>query len=408
MALLREREAHSILAADKIYDIGAITRANFEVIVGQSAQDLSLPVELAENLVAGDDRWVQSLRQELLKQPGVSVGNKPPMVFQHYGWLIETFLQKMNTPAGRERTVRRLAFMAEAYQSALRYLCAIQVSRIFQHGRRTTHPVIAEYIALSAEAYKRYDLLNLLLLSTECIQAEEAFMPEIHDFVRELQDPHTDLYGTALFLEKHRRELLAGKTPQSDALETLLDEYHTALTFWLRKLAFLARYRLVSIKDIGLNYRLGMAKNFVHIYGELHGMYDIVSSEDGEYREQSIKDEFTYNQSVLLFRGTNIGECFERIHDPGTYLSLSPLVIDQSVFSDKPTQTPEIYYFVGTEDGGRKYRFAQYKNELEYDGQSAPSNKYLTVSKENMKHPRLNELYEQLQEVFHPFKSPAI
>jgi hypothetical protein len=65
---------------------------------------------------------VQSLRQELLKQ-GVPVGAKPWAIFQHYGWLIEAFLQKMGTQAGQERSLRRLAFMAEAYQSTLRYLC---------------------------------------------------------------------------------------------------------------------------------------------------------------------------------------------------------------------------------------------------------------------------------------------
>ena len=115
MALLHERQAQSVQTANKIYNIGAITQANFEMIVGQSALNLSLPSELAHNLVAGDDRWVQSLRQELLKQAGVSVGNKPPAVFQHYGWLIETFLQKMGSPARRERTRRRLALQNEPH-----------------------------------------------------------------------------------------------------------------------------------------------------------------------------------------------------------------------------------------------------------------------------------------------------
>jgi hypothetical protein len=407
LALLNSLQAGSIQTADKIYNIGAITHANFEMIVGQSALNLSLPADLAHNLIAGDDRWVQSLRQELLKQPGVSVDHDPIKVFQHYGWLIGTFLRKLNTPVGRERSRRRLAFMAEAYQSSLRYLCYAQVSQIFQYPIQTPNSAIAEFIALDTDTQSRYDYLNLLLLSTEWIDREGAFMPEIHDFTKELQDPHTDLYGATLFLEKHRRELLTGKTPQGDALETLLNEYLTALVFWLRKLAFLARYRLVSIKEISLNYRLGTAKNFVHQYGELHALYikDTLIA-DVNYKEQSIEDLFTYNQSVLLFRGISVADCLMKIHDPGSYISLSPLVVDESVFKDA-TQTPEIFYFIGIDGEKRQYRFVHYNQELKFEGHETYTYDPIEVGAQNNKFPRLDELYEQLQKVFHPFKSPA-
>ncbi len=43
-------------------------------------------------------------------------------------------------------------------------------------------------------------------------------------------------------------------------LRSLLDEYLTALVYWLRKISFLAKYRLVSVKEINLNYRLGTVK----------------------------------------------------------------------------------------------------------------------------------------------------
>jgi hypothetical protein len=407
MTLLTDRQEHSIQSADKIYNIGAITHANFEMIVGQSAPKPSLPEELAQNLIADNNLWVQSLRQELLKQPGVSVGSKPFSVFQHYGWLIEAFLQKMSTAAGKERSLRRLAFMAEAYQGALRYLCYIQVSQIFHQGQKEPSPAISAFINLKADEHICFDYLNLLLLSTGMKPRDQAFMPEIHGFVQELTDPHTDLYGAVLFLEKHRRELLAGKTPHGAALETLLDEYLTALVFWLRKLAFLAQYRLVSIKDINLHYRLGTAKNFVHLYGELHGMYGEAVSEGEDYDAHALEDVFTYNQSVLLFRGANMADCFEQIHKPDSHISLSPLVVDQSVFSDRAKQTPEIFYFTGLNGGGRMYQFAQYNNELEYEGQSIPSNQHLAIMAQNNLQPRLDELYAQLVKIFQPFKSPA-
>ena len=405
-ALLEKLQVHSIRTADKIYNIGDITNANFEYIVGQSKKDRTLPEDLAQNLITDENLWVKSLQQELIRQ-GVSVGSRPWAIFQHYGWLIEAFLQKMGTEAGRERSLRRLAFMAEAYQSTLRYLCYIQLAQVFQRRGAAGNPVIAGFIRLDADRQPRFDYLNLLLLTTELLPREQAFMPELHDFTTALTDTHDDLYGAALFLEKHRNALLDGRAPDGEALERLLDEYLTGLVYWLRRLAFLAKYRLVSIKDISLNYRLGTEKNFVHLYGELHGMYAEAQSEGEDYSAHSIEGVFTYNQSVLLFRGSNMAECLERIQNPDTYISLSPLVVDESVFADKITQTPEIFYYVGQDKSGRQYLFAQYKNELEYEGRVIPSNKRKTVKAQNNQQPRLDELFTQLEQVFKPYKTAA-
>jgi hypothetical protein len=403
-ALLEKQQAQSIQTADKIYNIGAITNANFDFILEQSKHDKTLPTDLAQNLVTDENRWVQSLRQELLKQ-GVTVGAKPWAIFQHYGWLIEAFLQKMGTAAGQERNPRRLSFMVEAYQSTLRYLCYIQVAQVFQREQNGSFPVGADFIQMDATSQPRCDYLNLLLLSTDLLPKEQAFMPEINDFVGELTDTGSDLYGTALFLEKHRNLLLENSLPEGETLEQLLDEYLTGLVYWLRKLAFLAKYRLVSIKDISLNYRLGTAKNFVHLYGELHGMYAEAMSEGEDYSAHSIEGVFTYNQSVLLFKGSNMANCLDNINDPASYISLSPLVVDQSVFAEKTTQTPEIYYYTGQISGGRQYLFAQYKNELVFGGRSIQSNKELMVKAQNIQQPRLDELFEQLEQVFKPFKT---
>ncbi len=82
---------------------------------------------------------------------------------------------------------------------------------------------------------------------------------------------------------------MANTIAEDEKLPGLLDEYLTALVYWLRNISFLANYRLVSIKEINLNYRLGTAKNFVHLYGELHSMYNEAGSSDGDYKSKSIE-----------------------------------------------------------------------------------------------------------------------
>ncbi|MBC7778141.1 MAG: hypothetical protein H7246_22100 [Phycisphaerae bacterium] len=367
-----------------------------------------LPVELAENLITDKNQWVKSLSQELLSQ-GVSVGNRPSDVFQHFGWMIEVFLQKMGTSAGQERSLRGLSFMTEAFQNSLRYLCYIQVAQIFQLENKPQNGTLAEFLQLREKQYLDFDYLNLLLLSTDFLKKEGSFVPEIHDFVAELLDTQSDLYRTVLFLDGHRRRLLENTIPEDEHLPTLLDEYLTGLIFWLRQISFLAKYRLVSVKDINLSYRLGTSKKFVHLYGELHGIYSTADSSVEEYNTKSIEGVFTYNQSVLLFKGSNVATCLDNIHDPTTYLSLSPLLIDQSVFAEKPTQTPEIFYFIGSGTSTRQYDFAQYKNELAFgDRDHIPSNKFVQVKTQNNQQPKLDELFKQLELVFKPFKTTRV
>lgn len=398
--LMQKQESKTFQTADKIYNIGSINEANFGYVIDKVAGPKDLPNDLAENIISDENRWIESIRRDLLKQK-VKVGNKPLAVYQHFGWLIECFLQKMGTATGRKVGLRRLSFMAEAYQSSLRYLSFIQLAQLWECS---DIPIVEEFFNLDTENFERFDFFNFLLQSTEALQENANFMPEIKSFVTELFDPDSDLYNTALFLDQKRSALILNQIPEDESLSTLLDQYLTALVFWLRNITFLAKYRIVSIKDINLDYRLGTAKNFVHLYGELHGMYSEVFADQNDFISYSIEDFFTYNQSVLLFKGSNIESCLENIADSESYLSLSPLIVDLGVYLEKETQTPEIYYFTGQVQ--RQYTFAQYKNELVFgDQESKKSNKLLLVKRQNIRQPKLDELYEQLEHVFSPFKT---
>jgi hypothetical protein len=403
-ALMEQMAAKSVQTAGNIYNIGSITNANFGFIAGQAGKEKSLPAELAENLVGEGNNWTQSLRQELVKQ-GVSVGNQPWNIFQNYGWLVETFLQKMGTAAGQEKNLRRLSFMAEAWQGSLRYLCYIQMAQVLQLENKPRLGIVSDFVQMEGNRFLDFDYTSLLLVTTDTLGAN-GFMKEINKFAEELTDTGSALFGTALYLQNQRQQLLSNTIAEDDKLPALLDEYLTALVYWLRKISFLAKYRLVSIKDINLNYRMGTAKNFVHLYGELHGIYSEGGSSDEDYNSKSIEGSFTFNKSVLLFRGMDVASCMDRINDPDAYLSLSPLVIDQSVYAGKPTQTPEIFYYTGFEKAKRQYNYAQYKNELAFGGKGEiVSNKTLKVLAQNNNQPRLDELFEQLDNVFKPLKN---
>lgn len=366
----------------------------------------ALPDELASNplsdrlLAADKTQWVKNLSKSIEKQE-VVVGDDPLQVFQHYGWLVQNFLFNLVTPPGNRADLTRLSYMTEAWQASVRYLCYIQVAQVVQLQDKKQHPVIADFLSMKGNDYMTFDYLGLLAASTELIERNKAFIPEIHDLVGKICDTQNSLYQTTLLLHDRRQKLLPGINPGSENLPALLDEYLTALVFWLCDIAFLAKYRLVSIKDININYRIGTeSTRFRHLFGELHGHF---SPGEAKYNLIQVKGGFTFNQSVLLFKGSDVATCLRNLDKTGTYLSLSPFLIDQSVLVETPTQTPELYYFTGQPQKTDMYSFVHYAREL-FQPNYDPQLFEMEIDGRNMGEPKKDEWHEHIKALFKPFK----
>ncbi|MFZ4428488.1 MAG: hypothetical protein ACOYOO_15120 [Saprospiraceae bacterium] len=404
--LMESLKAQSFQTADKIYNIGSIGEANFSFVLSQAQTERLLPGELQENLCSDDSALVQSLREEL-RNEGVEVRANANDIFQYYGWIVETFLQKMRSDAGKHRNLRRLSFMAEAYHSTVRYLCYIQTAQVLQEGL-PRDPTVAAFLSLPQTMEEKYDYLNLLVITTALLEASGGgfYVDRLPAFVAELKDTRSDLHRTALFLDHHRQQLIGkGAELEGENFDSFLDEYLTALIYWLRKLSFLAHYRLVSIKNINLNYRMGTAQNFVHLYGELHGVYNQHEPNEENYAELAREREFTYSKSVLLLKGVDAQAGLRNFGQGESPLSLSPLVIDQSVFTEKPT--PEIYCYIGYDGTSNSYHYAHHRNELPYPGHKITSNQTLVVRAQNNKQTPLNDVFKQLNQLFSRYNKPG-
>lgn len=395
--LLNQKETLTFQSADKLYNINSINQANFYLVIDRAEANRSLAEEVLEELSLSENKWIESLREELKEQKNVSVGIRPGAVFNHYGWLIETFLLKMASKVALEDEPRRLSFMTEAYQNSLRYLCYIQLARLLS---KPNLKVNLDFFELREEDYDVYDFLNLLWQASQQTESPNTFIPDLDEFIDELFDSESELYDTVVFLDRYRSLLITNSLPDDKPWDQILDEYLAALVHWLRNISFLAQYRLVSIKDVNLNYQLGTSKNYIHTIGELHGMYNEDSS---DFNTRTLEEVFTYSRSVLLLKGSSVSMSMDKIIDSNSYLSLSPLIIDQSVYSNKETQTPEVYYYIGKGNG--QYSYAQYRNELllSNDGK-VKSNKYIHVKKQNTRQPKWNKLYKQIDHVFNQFK----
>lgn len=98
-----------------------------------------------------------------------------------------------------------------------------------------------------------------------------------------------------------------------EEIEKRCVDYEDKLTFILQKISFLAKYRLVSVRDIQvINPRIQEAK--------FHHVVDLLNSSDTDFMGQEIDEQkYANSHCVLLMKSV---KSFDE------YLNLSPLIID--------------------------------------------------------------------------------
>ncbi len=99
-------------------------------------------------------------------------------------------------------------------------------------------------------------------------------------------------------------------------------EYEEKLTYILQRIAFLCKYKLVSIREIKVIHPKNQPARFNHII-------DLLNSSDSDFKAQELEEQsYAESHSVLLMKSLKTLD---------EYLNLSPLIIDTSseIIDDK-------------------------------------------------------------------------
>jgi len=141
-------------------------------------------------------------------------------------------------------------------------------------------------------------------------QKIEWFMPEM------AENFNNKLYNALDFWIPERNEIGHYQINlTSEEIEKRCVEYEEKLTFILMKIAFLVRYKLVSVKEIRVIKSKIRVASFQHVI-------DLLNSSDSDFKAKEFNEpKFTESHSVLLMKSMKSLE---------EYLNLSPLIIDTS------------------------------------------------------------------------------
>lgn len=244
------------------------------------------------------------------------------LVIQNFPWVIGSqiqLLRQFNQP-GRERLDQLLS----TYLLTSLTLYYILLSDLWDTKRRLTLTLpnsLTERFHQEKANVLEKDYLLLLREMADILKAHqvEFFIPEMQQFSDLLNDQEGHLYKAWQFLEKTKNDRAGLNEEQIQKLCLTAEQ---ALAVLLQKVAFLADYRMLTVRNISIdNPRYG-AETYELNFGALNAIVSTSLSlyEDSDKRR---KENYSNCKSIVLTPDEN---------DLSQALNLSPFVIDKNTF----------------------------------------------------------------------------
>jgi hypothetical protein len=284
--------------------------------------------------------------------------NAPFTIVEHFPWAMGAQIRKLfaNIPSMNQPGMPRLRQLIQTYVATTRFLSFVLLSQVWDalnQQKLSTIPDVQTFFQISKSNYGSYDYLVLFQQCYELLAGAglEPFIPEIKDSVERLKPGGTS-FESWRFVESVRLRLLAGDIADAETRQLCFDS-EAALTELLIKAAFLARYRLLTVKDIRIFNPRHLTAQFSHRMGELN-----VPHKDYLWEEDLSLDAYTESHSVLL-----IPKADEQDGKIDRFLNLSPFFMDKSAF--QASQIPAIYAFSFPE--GNSFHFQSVDADVNMD-----------------------------------------
>ena len=236
-------------------------------------------------------------------------------IIKNFPWPIGVELRRLFSGSMRQLDRMRLDQIFKTIERSMQFLSFVMLSQMVK-SKEEGKLVIPD--GFSNEFMSRFLVLSLgnfswMIRAIGNIfqdQKVEWFMPEMSESF------DNKFYGALDFWVPERNEIghYQINLTQED-IEKRCVEYEEKLTFILRKISFLSKYKLVSVKEIKV------IKSKIND-AAFHHVFDLLNSSDSDFKANEFDEpKFTESQSVLLMKSIKTLE---------EYLNLSPLIIDTS------------------------------------------------------------------------------
>lgn len=238
------------------------------------------------------------------------------LIIKNFPWPIGVELRRLFSGSMRQLDRMRLDQIFKTIERSMQFLCFVmlaQVTKSKQEGKLTIPQ------SFSKEFTGRFMVLSLGNFSWMIRAIGNLFQDQkIEWFMPEMTGCFDNKFYAALdFWVPERNEIGHYQINLTqEEIEKRCVEYEEKLTSILERISFLAKYKLVSVKEIKVIKSKIKEASFHHIF-------NLLNSSDSDFKANEFNEAtYTDSHSVLLMK--NIKTIDE-------YLNLSPLIIDTSM-----------------------------------------------------------------------------
>jgi hypothetical protein len=243
-------------------------------------------------------------------------------VIKNFPWPIGVELRRLFSGSMRQLDRLRLDQIFKTIERSMQFLSFVMVAQVW-HDKKNNKIKIPDGIVKDFES--RFSVLSMGNFTWIIRAIGSAYKDQgLTWFMEELGTNFDKKFFAALdFWVPERNEIGHYQINLTqEEIEKRCVEYEEKLTYILNQMAFMAKYRLVSVREIKVNKPKYKEAHFKHVI-------ELLNSSDSDFAAKEI-DETSYAESnaVLMMKS---------IKSFDDYLNLSPLIIDTNgeILDDK-------------------------------------------------------------------------
>jgi hypothetical protein len=237
------------------------------------------------------------------------------LIIKNFPWPIGVELRRLFSGSMRQLDRMRLDQIFKTIERSMQFLCFVMLAQVTKSKLEGKLTIPENF---SKEFTGRFMVLSLGNFSWMIRAIGNLFQDQkIEWFMPEMSGCFDNKFYAALdFWVPERNEIGHYQINLTqEEIEKRCVEYEEKLSFILERISFLAKYKLVSVKEIKVIKSKIKEASFHHVF-------NLLNSSDSDFKANEINEAtYTDSHSVLLMK--NIKTIDE-------YLNLSPLIIDTS------------------------------------------------------------------------------
>jgi hypothetical protein len=286
--------------------------ATNELLIQKVFQEMLKYKPSMQKMLIADEEEEESLDPRLLGD----------LVIRTFPWPIGVELRRLFSASTRQLDRMRLDQIFKTIERSMQFIGFVMLCQLWKDTK--------EKKLVLPEAFKKefQDRIMVLTMGNFAwlIRAIGTFMLEkaIPWYMPEMGENFDKKFYAALdFWVPERNEIGHYQINlTNEEIEKRCVEYEEKLAFILEKIAFIAKYKLVSVREIRVIHPKNQEAKFNHLI-------DLLNSSDSGFKAQELEESrFAESSSVLLMKSLKTID---------EYLNLSPLVIDTNseIIDDK-------------------------------------------------------------------------